>query len=71
MLFVLILVTGSCIADYSVNSLMRSEECVSLLSLRNKGSYYEISFLNKRFYFNTEYIERDLKRIREILKTWG
>lgn len=66
-LFVLLMITGIFVADYSVNSILRNEKKINIVSIKAvKGNFIEISLMNQRIYINTRYINRDLKRIKEL-----
>lgn len=63
-LFVMLLVSGMCIADYSTNKLMGEGNGINLFTMKNNNSYMEIIFLNQRLYINTQYINRDIGRLK-------
>lgn len=63
-IFLTILSMGLCIADYSVNSLIGVQKGLKFFSMRNYESYLEVIFMNQKLDIDTEYINRDLKRLR-------
>ena len=64
-----LLVSGLCIVDYSVNSLLRNNSAISMITLKNKGDFVELSVLNRRLYFNTAYMSSDMEKIRRAIKS--
>lgn len=66
-LCVFLLISGICIVDYSVNSLIRNNKNVGLIELKSSKSYIEVCLLNNKLYINTSYINRDIKRIRKLV----
>jgi len=66
-LFFLVLITGICIVDYTTNSLLKNENCISIFYIQSGDSYVEITFMNNKFRLDTTYIERDRQKIREFL----
>jgi hypothetical protein len=64
-LFLLLLVTGICIVDNSTNSLMGEGSSISIFAVKNHSSYMEIIFMNQKLYVNTQYINRDMNRLKE------
>lgn len=64
-LFFSVVFAGICAADYSVNSLMTNQKCIKIISFRNYAeSSFEISIMDKKVHFNTKYIEKDIKNIK-------
>lgn len=64
-LFFTLLTVGICTADYSVNSIAKNEKRVELITFKGLDkSFYEINLANKKFYVNTEYIQRDYQRFK-------
>jgi len=64
----ILLACGIFAADYSVNSLMLSENGPGIFKVRQTdGSKLEITVMNKRFYINTSYIARDCQRLKKAI----
>ncbi|MGI6777466.1 MAG: hypothetical protein ACOX7R_05440 [Acetivibrionales bacterium] len=68
LLCILLLTSGLCAADYSVNSLMKNDNGIRLITFEYNGSYAKLSLLNSSIYINTSYISRDLGRIMEAAR---
>ena len=66
-IFVSLLSAGLCAADYSINSLLGGEKGLNLLSIRNSDTSLEMVFMNQKMVFDTEYVNRDLDRIKQKL----
>ncbi|MCX7921938.1 MAG: hypothetical protein N3B21_08005 [Clostridia bacterium] len=72
MLFFLIAVAGLCVSDYSINSVMKNEKAVKLITFRNiSNAYLEVNFLSKKTYINIKYIIRDYQKIKNKIKKFG
>lgn len=67
-LFFLVLVSGTCTADYAVNSLMKNEKRIEIIRFENRHRYYEISLLNKRLYIDTESMKNDFMELWNVPK---
>jgi hypothetical protein len=68
LLIVVVFVAGICFTDYSINSLMKNENRLSIVtySLKN-NSNIEISILNNKFYFDISYLKRDLGKLKTLV----
>lgn len=67
-LFLLLLTAGICTADYSINGLMGGQRGLDIIVFKNNNSYLEIKFMNQKIYLNTQYVSRDLDRLRQEVK---
>lgn len=65
MVFVIILTLGICAADYSVNNLLGGRKGLGFISLDNYGTYIEVGFMNQKVKIDTEYVNKDLDRIKQ------
>lgn len=65
-LFFLLLFTGICIVDYTVNSLINGESRINIVSVESKESRVEITLMNKKLRLDTKYIKKDMKKIRDF-----
>lgn len=64
----LLMVAGILATDYSMSTLMNKKSGIGLATIQPYGEhYYEITVLDKKIYFNTEYIKRDLSKIKSWL----
>ena len=64
----LFLLTGGLLSvDYSNNYLMTGHRGIAFIAMYNKPSSLEIVFMNQSFYVNTQYINRDLNRLKNEL----
>ena len=63
-----LLVLGIGTADYAVNSIMKNDNSIGIISVRRTESYIEFSFLNRKLYLNTSYIKEDLRNLREAFQ---
>jgi hypothetical protein len=63
-----LLVLGLGTVDYAVNSIMKNVKSISIVSVKHMDSYIELSFLNKKLYLNTCYINEDLKKLKEAFQ---
>jgi predicted small integral membrane protein len=63
----LLLFSGICVADVSVNSLMKSENRIDIISFSSTGSFMEISLLNHKFYINISYVKRDYLKLKDMV----
>jgi hypothetical protein len=71
-IFLFLLVAGMVIADYSVNSLIEGDMGVSVFAVENSGKYIEITFMNQKLYVNTQYINRDLGKLKlQVARLFG
>ena len=72
LLFFFLLTAGILSVDYSINYLMSGRQGIALAILNNKTTSLEITFMNQKFYVNTQYINRDLNRVKdELQKLFG
>lgn len=65
-LFFSLLLTGICLVDYSVNSLMNGESRINIVLVQSEESKVEITLMNKKFRLDTKYIKKDMKKIRDF-----
>lgn len=67
-LFFFMIISGICISDYSVNSLMKNENRIGLVTLEKKdASLYLLNILNIEIYINTRYVEEDFKKVKSVV----
>lgn len=75
LLFVFLLVAGLLTVDYTTNHLLLDRRQIAMAAWNNQKSVIEITVMNKKIYVNTQYINRDLKNLREkfadLLKHYG
>lgn len=64
-IFFTLFTAGFCAADCSVNSLMDGQKGLNFFTLNNYGSYIEVVFMNKKIDIDTEYVNKDLNRLRQ------
>ncbi|AUS95924.1 hypothetical protein CDQ84_07610 [Clostridium thermosuccinogenes] len=68
--FFLLVITGLCVVDYSVNSIMKNEYSVEFVSLEREGSsLYSLNIFDHKIYINTEYVEKDFRRIKSAINS--
>lgn len=67
--FVLLLITGLIVADFSINSLKSSDAGISLLCFIPEDGYLEVSILNRKIFFNTSRLQSDLEKIKQFLRS--
>ena len=67
-LFFLLMIAGICIADYSINFLIKNSKEVEIISLKNSGTYLEISLMNRKFLLDMTYINRDYQSAIKLLR---
>jgi hypothetical protein len=65
--FSFLLITGLLSADYGTNAMMTGNRGIELFSLVNKQTYLEVTIFNQKVFINTQYINRDLKRLQGLL----
>lgn len=71
-LLLIMVVTGFCIIDYSINSLMKNEKRISLVSYQYiNEDRIEVNVLNNKFLVNISYIRRDFEKIRNMFGNIG
>jgi hypothetical protein len=66
LLFAFILTAGILTVDLVTNSLVCGQRRFSIAAFENRGSTLEITFMNRTFCINTEYLNRDLERLRQL-----
>ena len=67
--FLVIILTGIAVADYSVNSIMRNERRIEIFSIKEvSGTLIQISIMNQKLDINTKYIKRDYGRLMDFLQ---
>lgn len=71
-LFFFLLTAGILSVDYSTNYLVSGRHGIALIALNSKSASLEIVFMNQRLYVNTQYINRDLNKLKdEFQKLFG
>ena len=68
LLFFFLLTAGILSVDYSTNYLVAGRQGIALAALNNKTTSLEIVFMNQKLYINTQYINRDLSRLKSKLQ---
>jgi len=63
-LFFLLLIIGTTLADFSVNSLMNGRDGLNMLMFSSNGSNLEIVIMNRKINIDTTYIKQDIDRIK-------
>ncbi len=66
-IFILLLSIGIGAADYSVNNLLGGEKKFNIISINNNKPNVELFFMNQKLVLDTEYVSRDLERLRQCL----
>lgn len=66
LLSALILAAGILTVDQATNSLVSGKQRFSIAEFKRNGDTLEITIMNKRFSINTEYLNRDLERLRQL-----
>ncbi|MCX7710429.1 MAG: hypothetical protein N2484_11345 [Clostridia bacterium] len=67
--FLVIMITGIAVADYSISCIMMNQDHIEIISAKEiNGSFIQISFMNQKYYINTKYIKRDYNRLKEFAK---
>jgi hypothetical protein len=67
MLSFFLLLTGTSVADYSINNLMKNEKRLGIVSFTHRDDYLEISIMSYAIHINTTYIKKDYKNIKDFL----
>jgi hypothetical protein len=67
-LFVFILTVGILTVDQVTNNLVAGQQGFSIAAFENRGNYFEITFMNRTFYINMEYVNRDLEKLRRLFQ---
>jgi len=68
LLFFLLLTAGLLSVDYSTNFLINGQHGIAMVAFSNKEANLEVAFMNKKLYINTQYINRDLKKLKKRLE---
>jgi hypothetical protein len=70
--FMFLLTAGICVADYSVNGLMEGSKGLAIIAVKTNETDIEIEFMNQKLYINTQYINRDIGRLKhEVTNLFG
>lgn len=65
LLFFLLVMLGVCIADFSINNMMKNQSGIELVHFQKiNESFLEISLLDKKFYIDTSYVNRDFQNLK-------
>jgi hypothetical protein len=71
-LFLFFLTAGLFSADQATNSLMSGRQGIAFAEWISQPAYLEIVIMNQKIHINTQYINRDLKRLEgELRKLFG
>jgi hypothetical protein len=65
-LTIILLTGGIIVVDRAVNGLVAGYEGSALLSFECRSSSIEITLMNRTFSINTEYLNRDIERIKHF-----
>jgi len=68
LLFFSLLTAGVLSVDYSTNYLLNGRQGIAMVAFNNKEISMEIVFMNQKLYLNTQYIKRDLDKLKNVLK---
>lgn len=66
--FLILLITGICAADYSVNGLMNNQHQLSIVTFQSMGNYVELGFMNHRIYIDTERMKKDFAKVMQSIQ---
>ena len=69
LLFIFLLAGGIVVVDRAVNGLVSGHPGLSLAAFENHGSTVEIRIMNRSIIINTEYLNRDLERLKKIFRS--
>jgi len=70
--FLILLLVGLCIVDYSSNYLIKNEHRIAFVAIKSLDDYnYEICFFNKKFYISTYIIKQDIENIKNRVKKFA
>ena len=64
---ILFMISGICIADYSINNLMYDDNHIEVISIHNSGAYLEISILKSKIYINTTSMKKDYEKVKGLI----
>lgn len=67
LLFFILLFIGILTADYGVNNLIDDDRNAAIVAVNNNDDSVEIMLMNRRIILNKQYINRDLKYLRDKL----
>lgn len=65
-LFAFLLTAGILTVDQVTNNLVAGQQGFSIAAFENHENFLEITFMDRTFYINTEYLNRDLKKLRQL-----
>jgi hypothetical protein len=68
MLVFILLVTGICIVDYSVNNLLKNNNSIYIISAQLSETELVVNILNYKFSLNIRYINRDINRLQNYIR---
>ena len=63
----MLLVSGICIVDYSVNNLLNNNSSIDIISVKASETELEISILNYKLSLNTTYINRVINKLKSLI----
>ncbi len=69
MLFALLLTAGILTVDRVTNTLVEGQQGFSIAAFEGHEDYLEITFMNRTFCINTEYLNRDIDKLRQFIWT--
>jgi len=68
LMFLVVLVVGIGIVDYSINSVVSDTPKIEIVKVAEvSNNLYTIDFANKRYNLNTFYLSRDIQRLKKRL----
>jgi hypothetical protein len=64
-IFIMLMIPGICISDYSVNSILMNEKRIEIVGIKNvNNTYLELNLLKKKYYINIKYLQRDYEKVK-------
>lgn len=68
LLFFFILISGIICVDYATNYFMNGNHGIAFTDVICKKEFVEIKFMNHKLYINTQYINRDMEKLKGKLQ---
>ena len=66
----IIVVVGIYAADCSINTMIGGPQQIKVADIKSiDGGYVEVSFIDKKLYINTKYVNRDFSKIIELIRS--
>lgn len=67
LIFFFLLIIGIVTVDYGVNTLIDDDRNAAIIAVKNYDDSVEIKLMNRRLILNKQYINRDLKYLKDKL----